>query len=223
MSFFCRQIYGFFSDVPAIVRIDGSRARSSVSCSFLHDFNHGEVVESTSGPVRIPTVDGWYHSRQSFRPAYLDGCDVELGHDWLASVSPIYLAPQFLRPSQAEVDEFPLDHSWVLHPQEVVESVKPLVVSVVDDPHMNKVATQAGSSNTSQAGPSNVADVNFDYAPIVSHGEFNPRQRDRNPALRSLAIAHGILISDDDMSSDDLRQSITCHCVKRLAYNLGTI
>ncbi|KAJ8583533.1 hypothetical protein M405DRAFT_828442 [Rhizopogon salebrosus TDB-379] len=105
MSFFCRQIYGFFSDVPAIVRIDGSCARSSVSCSFLHNFNlprsvvvhHGEVVESTSGPVRIPTVDGWYQSQQSFRPAYLEGCDVELGHDWLLSVSPTYVAPQFLR------------------------------------------------------------------------------------------------------------------------------
>jgi len=30
---------GFFSDVPAIVRIHRSRARSSVSCSFLHNFN----------------------------------------------------------------------------------------------------------------------------------------------------------------------------------------
>jgi len=31
--------------------------------------------------VRIPTVDGWYQSLQLFHPAYLDGCDVELGHD----------------------------------------------------------------------------------------------------------------------------------------------
>ena len=94
----------FFSDVPAIVRIDGSRACSSVSCSFLHNFNvprsvvvrHGEVHESTSGPVRIPTVDGWYQSLQSFCPAYLDGCNVQLEHDWFASVTPTYVAPRFL-------------------------------------------------------------------------------------------------------------------------------
>jgi len=125
MSFFCRRIYGFFSDVPAIVRIDGSRAYSSVSSSFLHDFNvprsvvvrHGEVHESTSGPVRIPTVDGWYQSLQSFFPAYLKGCDVELGGDWLASVSPTYVAPRFLRPSQADIDRLPLRHTWMFHPQ----------------------------------------------------------------------------------------------------------
>ena len=64
--------------------------------------------------VRIPTVDGWYQSLQLFHPAYLDGCDVELGHD---SVSRTYVAPQFLRPSQADIDWLPLDHSWVFHPQ----------------------------------------------------------------------------------------------------------
>jgi len=36
--------------------------------------------------VRVPTVDGWYESWLSFHPAYLRGCDVELGHDWLLSV-----------------------------------------------------------------------------------------------------------------------------------------
>ena len=42
-----------------------------------------------SGPVHIPTVDEWYQSLQLFHPVYLDGCDIELGHDWLTSVSPI--------------------------------------------------------------------------------------------------------------------------------------
>ena len=70
-----------------------------------------------SGPVRIPTVDERYQSLQLFHPAYLDGCDIELGHDWLTSVSPTYVAPQFLQPSQADIDWLPLDHSWVFHPQ----------------------------------------------------------------------------------------------------------
>ena len=68
-----------------------------------------------SGPVRIPTMDEWYQSLQLFHPAYLDGCDFELGRDWHTSVSPTYVAPQFLQPSQANT--LPLDHSWVFHPQ----------------------------------------------------------------------------------------------------------
>ncbi|KAJ8587133.1 hypothetical protein M405DRAFT_323648 [Rhizopogon salebrosus TDB-379] len=52
---------------------------------------------------------------------------------------------------------------------EDVESVKSRVVSVVNDPDMNEIATQAGFLNASQAGPYNVENVDFDNAP--------PRQR----------------------------------------------
>jgi len=214
----------------------------------LHTFNvprsvvvhHGEVLESTSGPVRIPTVDGWYDSRLSFHPAYLSGCDVEPGHHWLVSVNPTYVAPQFLPPSQMEIERLPVDHTWVLHPKGDVESVTfrgasvvddqsvtSRVASVIDDQDMNEIATQAGFLNASQAGPSNVAHVNFDHGPIISDGEFNLQEGNCNddvvyhffdsyeqmkkPALRSLAIAHGISMLVGKMSSDNLRQSIVCH------------
>ena len=62
-------------------------------------------------------LDEWYQSLQLFHPAYFDGCDFELGRDWHTSVSPTYVAPQFLQPSQANTDWLPLDHSWVFHPQ----------------------------------------------------------------------------------------------------------
>jgi hypothetical protein len=64
-------------------------------CLVLWLFITGRSMSPPSGPVCIPTVDGWYQSLQLFHPAYLDGCDIELGHDWLASVSPTYVAPQF--------------------------------------------------------------------------------------------------------------------------------
>ena len=46
----------FFSDVPAIVRIDGSRACSSVSCSFPHNFNVPRSVVDRHGESMSPLL-----------------------------------------------------------------------------------------------------------------------------------------------------------------------
>jgi hypothetical protein len=60
-----------------------------MSLPFLHSCNvsrsvsnyNGVAVELTSGPARVPTVDGWCNSRQTFPPVYLNGCD------WIAFVN----------------------------------------------------------------------------------------------------------------------------------------
>lgn len=66
------KVLGFFSDILALICVDDARLGSTISLSFLHDCNiprivtnhRGVAVESTCGPVRVPTVDGWYNSRQ---------------------------------------------------------------------------------------------------------------------------------------------------------------
>jgi hypothetical protein len=123
MSSVCHKVLGSFADVPAIIRINDASPDSTVSLSFLHSCNvprsvfghNGVAVESSSGPVRVPTVDGWYNSRQTFRSVYLNGCDVELGHDWLAFVNAKFDGSQFLRPSEMDLVQFGAGHTWNFH------------------------------------------------------------------------------------------------------------
>lgn len=120
-STYC-EFLGFFSDIPAVIRVDKTCPDSSVSLTFLHRYNvprsvvnhDGVAVESTSGPARVPTVDGWYNSRQPFRPAYLSGCDVELGLDWFASVNANFDGSRFQRPLEMDVARLPVGHSWII-------------------------------------------------------------------------------------------------------------
>jgi hypothetical protein len=85
------ELPGFFTDIPVLVRVNNLCLQSRVSSSFLHNVprsvgvHKGMGIESTSGLACVPIVDGWYHSCQPFRLAYLCGCDVGLGRDWLAS------------------------------------------------------------------------------------------------------------------------------------------
>ena len=105
---------GLFANVPAVVRINDLCTHSCVSSSFLHNHNvpcsvtvrDGVVIESTSGPVHVLTVDGWYDSRQSFCLAYLRGCDVELGCDWLNPSMPSLLALEFNALCQGMLSDF---------------------------------------------------------------------------------------------------------------------
>ena len=117
-----------------------------------------------------------------------------------------------------------------------VESDTSCVLPVVDDSDTNEFATQAGFLNASlagsieasQAGPCNVENINYHHEPVVSDGEFAPQQQEHNnidavqhffdsferlkkPDLESLAVAHGISMSDREMFLDDLRESIACH------------
>ncbi|KAG1845664.1 hypothetical protein F4604DRAFT_1936827 [Suillus subluteus] len=126
MSMSSYQFLGSFADIPAVIRVDDASLDSTVSLSFLHDCNvprtvsdrHGVAVESALGPVRIPTVDGWYNSRQTFRPVYLSGCDIELGCDWLASVNAKYDGSRLQRPSETDVGRLSGGHSWNFQPKE---------------------------------------------------------------------------------------------------------
>ncbi|KAG2081310.1 hypothetical protein BD769DRAFT_1647290 [Suillus cothurnatus] len=121
-------VFGSFADIPAVIRVDDAKCDSTVSLSFLHSCNvprtvansHGVVVESTLGPVRVPTVDGWYNSRQTFRPVYLSGCDVELGRDWLVSVSPKLDVDgsRFQKPSETDIGRLSGGHSWTSVPED---------------------------------------------------------------------------------------------------------
>jgi hypothetical protein len=121
------KVFGSFTDIPAVIRVDDAKCDSTMSLLFLHSCNvpqtvansHGVVVESTLGPVRVPTVDGWYNSRQTFRPVYLSGCDVELGRDWLISVSPKLDVDgsQFQKLSETDVGRLSGGHSWTSVPE----------------------------------------------------------------------------------------------------------
>jgi hypothetical protein len=68
MSSMYHEVLGSFADVPAVIRVNGASLDSTVSLSFLHNFNvprsicnhDGVAAESSSGPVRVPTVDSWF-------------------------------------------------------------------------------------------------------------------------------------------------------------------
>jgi hypothetical protein len=73
MSSVCHKVLGSFAVIPAVIRINDASPDSTVLLSFdsfLHSCNmprsvfghNGVAVESSSGPVRVPTVDGWYNS-----------------------------------------------------------------------------------------------------------------------------------------------------------------
>ena len=89
MSSICYQAIGSFTDIPALIHVEDVSPYPSVLLSFLHSCNvprsvsdyNGVAVESSSGPVCVLTVDGWYNSRQTFLSVYLNGCDVKLGRD----------------------------------------------------------------------------------------------------------------------------------------------
>ncbi|KAG0700656.1 hypothetical protein DFH29DRAFT_876423 [Suillus ampliporus] len=76
----------------------------------------GVVVESSLGPVRVPTIDGWYLSRQPFQAAYLRGCDVILGCDWLQSIRPAVFNGRLLSSSIDAVTILGVGHEWFSHP-----------------------------------------------------------------------------------------------------------
>ncbi|KAG2130602.1 hypothetical protein BD769DRAFT_1724964 [Suillus cothurnatus] len=109
-----------FADVPAVIRVNGASLDSTVSLSFLHNFNvprsicnhDGVAAESSSGPVRVPTVDGWYNSRQIFCSVYLKGCNVELGCDWLVFVNVRFDGSRFLRPLETDLARLCAGHTW---------------------------------------------------------------------------------------------------------------
>jgi hypothetical protein len=93
-----------FADVPAVICVNGVSLDSTMSLSFLHNFNvphsicnhDGVAVELSSGPVHVPTVNGWYNSWQIFCSVYLKGCDVELGCDWFMFMNVRFDGSRFL-------------------------------------------------------------------------------------------------------------------------------
>jgi len=120
MSSMYHEVLGSFADVPAVIHVNGASLDSTVSLSVLHNFNvlcsicnhDGVAVESSSGPVRVPTVDSWYNSRQIFRSIYLKGCDVELGCDWLAFVNARFDGSRFLWPLETDLVRLCAGHTW---------------------------------------------------------------------------------------------------------------
>ncbi|KAG1875632.1 hypothetical protein DFJ58DRAFT_757181 [Suillus subalutaceus] len=83
----------------------------------------------TFGPVRVPTMDSWYNSQQTFRPVHLSGCDVELGRDWLASVNAKYDGYRLQRPSEADFGRLSGGHGWNFQPEDNLCSPSSSVVT----------------------------------------------------------------------------------------------
>ncbi|KAG1760205.1 hypothetical protein EDD22DRAFT_1051702 [Suillus occidentalis] len=145
MSSGCHKVLGSFADVPAVIRINDASPDSTVCNVPRSVFGHnGVAVESSSGPVRVPTVDGWYNSRQTFRSVYLNGCDVELGCDWLAFVNAKFDGSQFLRPSEMDLVQFGAGHTWNFHRGDDISASSSVTQAE------SSLATQAGSSSTVQ-------------------------------------------------------------------------
>jgi len=119
MSSIYHEVLGYFVDVPAIILVNGASSDFTVSLPFIQSCNlpcsvsnhNGATVESTSGPARVPT-NGWFNSRQMFRPIYLSGYDVELSRDWIAFVNARFDGSRFLRPSESDLAQLGAGHTW---------------------------------------------------------------------------------------------------------------
>ncbi|KAG1844838.1 hypothetical protein DFJ58DRAFT_731106 [Suillus subalutaceus] len=219
---FPHKVLGSFADIPAVIRIDDVSFDSTVSLSFLHDrnvpcsiINHdGVAVESAFGPVRVPTVDGWYNSRQTFRSGYLNGCDVKLGCDWLAFVNAKSDGIRFLRPSDLDVARLPDGHNNLSPSSSVISDKEEDLTTQAG----LCLAAQAGSSTATQAGSSTITQAGSSLAssPIPSRNEhvvdnfFGGYESLSRSSLSELAVAHGLKVNPN-VSMEDLRQAISRH------------
>ncbi|KAG0709667.1 hypothetical protein DFH29DRAFT_869957 [Suillus ampliporus] len=215
MSFICHEVLGSFADVPALICVNGASSDSTVSLPFLHNCNvprsvfehNGVVVESSSGPARVPTVDGWYNSRQTFRSVYLNGCDVELGRDWLSFVNARFDGSRFLRPLETDLAQLSVGHTWNVQPGDDLFTCSSAIQVE------SCLATQAGSSSVTQAGVSSSNDNGHDVDNF-----FGGYEKLRRPALSALATAHGLSVPAN-LSIEDLREMIYHHVERLLKAN----
>ena len=112
---------GTYIDVPAHIIIDTNASRSIVSTLFSSAHNipqdvisvRGVAHVSCSGPVLIPTNDGWFRSRMPFTIKYLMRGDVLLGADWFAACQPLFLHGGILPPSEGVLAQLPRGHTWI--------------------------------------------------------------------------------------------------------------
>jgi hypothetical protein len=112
---------GTYADVPAQIIIDSSYLQSTLSTQFSCTHHvprdvttvRGVAHITCSGPVVVPTADGWFHSRLPFKISYLPRGDVVLGADWIAVCQPQLCHGGILRPLQSVVAHLPTGHSWV--------------------------------------------------------------------------------------------------------------
>ncbi|KAG1863669.1 hypothetical protein F4604DRAFT_1929070 [Suillus subluteus] len=196
------KVLGSFVGIPAAIRVDDAKSESTVSLSFLHTCNvprtvanhRGVAVESTLGPVRVPTVDGC-------------GCDVELGRDWLSFVNPKFDGSRLQRPSETDIARFPDGYSWNFQPED--DHSSPSSVSAIQVGSC--LATPAGSSIVTQAGLSS-SSPSCSSVPSQNKHIFNGYEslsRSTQP-LSDLAVAHGLRVASNS-SMESLRQAISQH------------
>ena len=113
---------GTYIDVPAHVIIDLNVPQSIISTLFssVHNFPQdvntsvcGVAHMSCSGPVLIPTSDGWFRSRMPFTIKYLMRGNMLLGADWFATCQPLFLHGGILPPSEGVLARLPCGHTWI--------------------------------------------------------------------------------------------------------------
>jgi hypothetical protein len=115
------RLTGTYVEFPAQIIVDPTVQESVLSTQFACSHNvprnvltvRGVAHVSASGPVVVPTADGWFHSSLPFKIIYSTRCDVLLGADWLAACQPRFLHGGILRPSEASLARLPIGHSWV--------------------------------------------------------------------------------------------------------------
>ena len=75
---------GTFADFPATILVDSRTPESTVSTTFINNNNVPRSITSVrsvahmscSGPVVVPTTQGWYQSRMPFKMAFHVDADV---------------------------------------------------------------------------------------------------------------------------------------------------
>ena len=111
---------GRYTDFPTDIIIDTTIPQSTVSTQFACTNNIprnvvsicGVAYTTCSGPVVVPTVDGWFSSRLPFKISHIPQRDVILGADWINACQPQFVNGGLLRPSENIISHLPTGHSW---------------------------------------------------------------------------------------------------------------
>jgi hypothetical protein len=90
---------GAYAGFPAKILIDPTKPQSILSTQFSCTHNvprdvttiRGVAHVTCSGPVVVPTEDGWFCSQLPFQIMYSSQMDMFLGPDWIEACWPQFL------------------------------------------------------------------------------------------------------------------------------------
>ncbi|KAJ3009702.1 hypothetical protein NUW54_g2705 [Trametes sanguinea] len=203
-------VTGSYDGKPVSVLLDSGQESSMISSRFALTANIPRTVTYEgrsislwgSGPIRIPTVSGWYTSRFKMPITYVKEHDIVLGADWFRA-SGVQTGSCFVRDPVSGDHVFPDGHEWEPSPLAVRVVNRPALHSPGEGSVLPLPSSDDRSRDSSSHGLGSNAQVaatgsphNVAYAVSVlvptSMGQ-NVFHGDASPAfVRSMCVSHNV-------------------------------